>query len=118
MIQQQALWGRFSLTNGVRVEDNETFGTKLLPRSSLAYFLRRGGSALGATKLKFNFGLGIKEPTLIDLFNPSPFSPGNPNLLPERTRSFDAGVEQRFWYDRGKLGGFLDPSATAPGNTS
>ncbi len=103
VIQQQALWGRFSLTNGVRVEDNETFGTKLLPRSSLAYFLRRGGSALGATKLKFNFGLGIKEPTLIDLFNPSPFSPGNPNLLPERTRSFDAGVEQRFWYDRGKL---------------
>ena len=103
VFQHQALWGRLFLTNGVRVENNASFGTAVVPRSSLAYFLRAGGESLGATKLKFNFGLGIKEPTLTESFSPSPFFLGNPRLAPERTRSFDFGVEQRFWYDRAKL---------------
>lgn len=103
VFQHQALWGRLYLTNGVRVEDNASFGTAVVPRSSLAYHLRAGGESLGATKLKFNFGLGIKEPTLTESFSPSPFFLGNPTLAPERTRSFDFGVEQRFWYDRAKL---------------
>jgi vitamin B12 transporter len=90
-------------TLGTRVEDNASFGTSVVPRASLAWFPRAGGARLGATKLKFNFGLGIKEPSLFESFSPSPFFRGNPDLLPERTRSFDFGVEQRFWYDRGKL---------------
>ncbi|MBI2956413.1 MAG: TonB-dependent receptor [Acidobacteria bacterium] len=101
--QHQVLWSRLFLTNGVRVEDNESFGTSVVPRSSVAYLARLGGSYLGSTKLKFNFGLGIKEPTLIESFSPSPFFRGNPNLAPERVRSFDVGIEQRFWQERGKL---------------
>jgi len=103
VFQHQALWGRLTLTNGVRVEDNASFGTAVVPRASLAYFVRQGGGALGATKLKFNFGLGIKEPTLFESFSPGPFVLGNAALAPERTRSFDVGAEQRFWQDRGKL---------------
>ena len=103
VFQHQALWGRLYLTNGVRVEDNASFGTTVVPRSSLAYFLRTGGGALGATKFKFNFGLGVKEPTLVESFSPGPFVVGNARLAPERTRSFDFGVEQRFWADRAKL---------------
>lgn len=103
VFQHQALWGRLFLTNGVRIEDNDSFGTSVVPRSSLAYFLRQGGLSIGATKLKFNFGLGIKEPTFVESFSPSPFFQGNPNLAPERARSFDFGAEQRFWRDRGKL---------------
>lgn len=101
--QWQGIWSRLYLTLGGRVEDNDSFGTAVVPRASLAYYPRRSGGRLGATKLKFNFGLGIKEPSLIESFSPSPFFLGNPDLAPERTRSFDVGVEQRFWHDRGKL---------------
>lgn len=103
VFQHQALWGRLYLTNGVRVEDNDSFGTTVVPRSSVAYHLRHGNNSLGATKLKFNFGLGIKEPSPLESFSPGPFAFGNPALAPERTRSFDVGVEQRFWRDQGKL---------------
>ena len=103
VFQHQSLWGRFSLTNGVRLEDNDSFGFAAVPRASAAYFLRTSGGSLGATKLKFNFGLGIKEPTFLESFSRNPGFRGNPDLVAERSRSFDAGVEQRFWYDRGKL---------------
>jgi len=101
--QDQALWGRLSLGNGVRIEDNGSFGTVVVPRSSLAYLLRSGGGFLGATRLRFNFGLGVKEPSFLQSFSNTPFFVGNPNLAPERTRTLDFGVDQRFWHDRGKL---------------
>jgi vitamin B12 transporter len=101
--QDQAIWGRLVLTNGFRVEDNGSFGRTLVPRTSASYLIRQHGETLGATRLKFNFGLGIKEPTFTQSFSPSPSFPGNPNLRPERARSFDYGIEQRFWGDRAKL---------------
>jgi len=106
-LQHQAAWRRVFVTNGVRVEDNGSFGTTAVPRSSIAYQLRQGGATLGnvmgATKLKFNFGLGINEPTFVESFSTSPFFLGNPNLAPERVRSFDFGVEQRWFRDRAKV---------------
>ncbi|HSC77841.1 MAG TPA: TonB-dependent receptor plug domain-containing protein [Candidatus Acidoferrales bacterium] len=103
VVQHQAIWQRLTLTNGLRVENNSSFGTSVVPRSSVAYQLRSGGEGFGSTKLKFNFGLGIKEPSLVESFSAGPFTFGNPDLAPERVRSFDAGVEQRFWRERGKL---------------
>ncbi len=103
VVQHQAIWRRLTLTNGLRVENNDSFGTAVVPRSSVAYQLRSGGEEFGSTKLKFNFGLGIKEPSFQESFSSGPFVVGNPDLAPERVRSFDAGVEQRFWRDRAKL---------------
>jgi vitamin B12 transporter len=103
VFQYQAIIGRLSLTNGFRVEDHTLFGRTVTPRSSAAYLLRQSSGAVGATKLKFNFGLGFKEPSLVDLFSPEPSFLGNPHLRPERNRSFDFGVEQRFWDDRAKV---------------
>jgi vitamin B12 transporter len=102
VFQYQVLIGRVSLTNGFRVEGHSTFGKTVIPRSSAAYLLRRGGAGFGATKLKFNFGLGFKEPSLVQLFSPDPTFLGNPRLRPERDRSFDFGIEQRVWNDRAK----------------
>ena len=45
-------------------------------------------------------GRGIKEPLFIQSYSPSPSFLGNPDLKPERSRGFDAGVEQRFARDR------------------
>ncbi len=101
--QDQMLLGRLSLGNGVRIDDNGSFGTVVVPRSSLAYQLRSGGGFWGATTLKFNFGLGVKEPSFLESYANSPYFVGNPNLAPERTRTLDYGVEQRFLEGRGRL---------------
>ena len=101
--QHQLALGRLFLSNGVRVEDNGSFGRTVIPRSSAALLLRQGGAGLGTTKLKFNFGLGVKEPSFTESFSPEPSFLGNPNLQPERTRSFDFGLEQRLWNDHAKV---------------
>ena len=101
--QYQTILGKLFLSNGVRVEDNSSFGQTVIPRSSAAYLLRQSGGGLGTTKLKFNFGLGIKEPSFLESFSPEPSFLGNPNLRPERSRGFDFGVEQRIWNDRAKV---------------
>ena len=104
VFQDQAIWGRFVLTNGFRVEDNGSFGKTVVPRSSASYLIRQSvGGFFGAMRLKANFGLGFKEPTFIQSFSPDPFFPGNPFLRPERSRSFDYGIEQRLWNERAKL---------------
>ena len=69
----------------------------MAPRVSLAYMVTAN------TKLKANVGLGIKEPTIIQSFSPSPFFLGNPDLDPERATTADAGVEQRFFGQRLKI---------------
>lgn len=101
--QDQTLLGRLSLGDGVRIDDNGSFGTVVVPRSSLAYQVRSGSGFFGATTLKFNFGLGVKEPSFLESYANSPYFVGNPNLAPERTRTLDYGVEQQFWEGRGRL---------------
>jgi outer membrane receptor protein involved in Fe transport len=49
----------------------------------------------GATRLHTSFGTGIRPPGAFDLAYTD-----NPSLKPERTRSFDAGIERRLFHDR------------------
>ncbi len=95
---QWALRNRFFAAAGVRMEHNENFGFFAAPRLSLALHLHQpaAGGIWGLTKLKASFGTGIKEPTLVESFSNSPYFRGNPDLKPEKSVSFDAGVEQRF----------------------
>ena len=97
-VQHQHVSRRFALTTGVRAERNEHFGTAVVPRFSAAVFL-------GSTKLKGNFGRGIKEPTMRQSFSLSWFDLGNPSLKAERARTFDVGFEQRLVRDRVKVEG-------------
>jgi vitamin B12 transporter len=102
-IQEQALWSRVFVTGGLRVEHNDSFGSAVVPRGSVAFVVHRSSGFLGETKIKASAGLGIKEPTLVQSFSTSPFFLGNPDLDPERSRTFDAGVEQRFMADRARV---------------
>jgi len=95
--QHQWLGAHASISSGLRVEQNDSFGTAVAPRVSMAYL------PWANTKLKFNAGLGVKEPTILQSFSPSPFFLGNPDLEPERARSIDVGVEQRLFQQRLKL---------------
>lgn len=91
------LFGRLFLTLGGRVERNDSFGTRAVPRAAAALRL---GPASRATTLRASAGAGIKEPGFFQSFGASPAALGNPDLLPERSRTYDAGVEQRLFRDR------------------
>jgi vitamin B12 transporter len=102
-VQHQALWQRTFVTVGGRVEHNDSFGTAAVPRGSIAVVLHQGTGNFGETTVHANAGLGIKEPTLLQSFSPSPFFHGNPNLVPEHSRTAEAGLEQRLANDRAKI---------------
>jgi outer membrane cobalamin receptor len=94
---------RWFFTAGVRV-DNIRTGilpldpavpansiTQVDPRLSVAYIARRSnGEILGATRLHGSFGTGIRPPNGFELDGT------NPNLKPEKSTSYDAGVNQSF----------------------
>src|SRR6516225_449418 len=106
-------------TAGVGFDDNAVFGFAATPRVSLAYYLRRPSSDVffSHTKLKFNLGTGIEEPSIFDegssLFDALRTLPQGRDLIrqfgispigAERSRSFDFGVEQGLWNERARLG--------------
>lgn len=102
-LQHQAVWRRIVATAGGRVERNASFGTAAVPRGSVVVVAHDGHGMFGDTRLHAAAGLGIKEPTILQSFSPSPFFRGNPDLLPERSRTAEAGIEQRFARDRARV---------------
>jgi vitamin B12 transporter len=96
---------RFFVTFGGGFEHNSFFGFAATPRVSMAYYLRKpsNDAFFGETKLKFNFGEGIEEAStleqasaLISLLTPQQIAQYNVQPIgPQRSRTFDFGVEQR-----------------------
>jgi len=84
---------RLTAIAGGRAEANGAFGTRVVPRVGAAYALRYGQGFWGATRLRASYGLGIKEPEML------PAGCG-PDLKPERSNTFNAGVDQYFASDR------------------
>jgi vitamin B12 transporter len=102
---QWSLRKRFFVATGVRLEHNQSFGFSATPRVSMAWHAHQPapGARLGLTKIKANWGLGIKEPTLLESFTKSPYVVGNPNLKAEKANSYDFGIEQHFGDNRETL---------------
>jgi vitamin B12 transporter len=115
---QGSLGTRAYATLGGSIEDNAVFGIAAVPRVSLAYYaLRpRGDGFLNGTKLKFNYGQGIKEPNIFEatesLFGLLSQLPNGPQLISqfnigpiaaERSRSYDFGLDQLAWGGRARL---------------
>jgi vitamin B12 transporter len=89
----------FSALN-VRYDDNDRFGGKVTYRIAPAWV-----SAATATKLKASIGTGFKAPTLSELFQDfAPFFFANPDLRPESSVGYDAGVEQGLAGNRLRVG--------------
>ncbi len=112
------LFRRLYATAGVGLEDNAVFGFAATPRASLAYYLRRptANGILGDTKLIFNYGKGIKEPSIFDagssLFSVLSALPQGASLIsqfgigplgPEQSTNYDFGIEQTWWDRRARL---------------
>lgn len=71
---------------GIRVDKHNKFGSAFTYRLAPAYIIWETG-----TKLKATLGSGFKTPSLFNLYDPA-F--GNPDIKPEKSVGFDAGIEQ------------------------
>jgi vitamin B12 transporter len=108
---------RFFVTAGGGFEHNSFYGWAATPRVSLAYYLRKGSNAglFGESKLIFNFGEGIEEPStteqasaLISLLTPAQITQYDVQPIgPQRSRTFDFGGDQRLFHGRAELSATL-----------
>ncbi len=85
---------RLTLSAGARAEANTTFGTRVVPRAGVVYALHNGRGFWGDTRARFSYGQGFKEPALEQSFGSDPCFPGNSSLRPERSQTYDAGLDQ------------------------
>ncbi len=102
--QQQLTLGRVTVIAGGRLAHSSTFGNTGLPRVALMLQALRGGEIFSGTRLRFSYATGFKEPRLEETFNgipPDPYDIPNTALKPERSSSFEAGIQQNFY--RGKF---------------
>jgi vitamin B12 transporter len=88
--------GRLSLTVGGRYDDNDVFGHFRTARAGASIRLWQGGRARVA------IGTSFKAPTFLEQFSTA-FSVGNPALVPERSRSWEGGVDQELAGGRARL---------------
>ncbi|RYY25873.1 MAG: TonB-dependent receptor [Sphingomonadales bacterium] len=77
-----------SLTGGVRRDEHNQFGGATTLGANANYSPNQG-----ATNVRLSYGEGFKAPSLYQLYDS--FS-GNAALRPERSKSYDIGVDQNF----------------------
>lgn len=94
---------RVTLTAGFRVVSNTTFGIRTVPSAGIVYSVRDSSGFLGNTNLRFSYGEGIKEPALEQSFGSDPCYPGNPNLKPEQSETYNATLDQFLFFDRARV---------------
>ena len=96
MLQQQLrFFDRLFITGGFRLEHDSQFGQATTAQGSVLFVIKETG-----TGLRGGAGSGFRAPTFNDLFFPD-F--GNPDLEPERSVSWDVGVDQDLWNKRIRL---------------
>ena len=92
-----------SITAGARLDKNQQFGDHLTGRAGVAW------RPDGRTRLRASAGTGFKEPSFFENFATG-FAHGNAGLRPERSTSWEVGVEhsvlqgrlalQATWFDQ------------------
>jgi vitamin B12 transporter len=93
LFEQYSFGQRVFLSGGARVEHSSIYGARFAPRGALTFRLP------AQTFLRLSLARGIKEPSLLETNSPNPGFRGNPNLHPEKTDSFEAGLA-REWFGR------------------
>ncbi len=96
---QLDLLDRLYISGGIRADNNDKlFNDTLTYRIATSYLLKETD-----TRLHSSYGTGVKNPTLFELFGFTANYQGNPNLIAEKSKSFDIGIEQRFLQGRVSL---------------
>jgi vitamin B12 transporter len=97
-LQSQFANRLFTAAN-VRYDSNSLFGHKATYRFAPTYVISESG-----TQVRASVGTGFKAPTLVELFESSAFQNPNPNLKPEKSIGWDAGIEQALLGDAVHVG--------------
>ncbi|HSU94568.1 MAG TPA: TonB-dependent receptor [Gemmatimonadaceae bacterium] len=87
-----------SYTGGIRLDHNSTFGNFTSYRAGAAYELP------GDVRVHAAIGSAFREPTFEESSSTQPFDVGNPDLRPERSRSWEAGAERELVRGRASIG--------------
>jgi outer membrane receptor for ferrienterochelin and colicins len=84
--QEFNLGSKFTLTGGLRYDDDSEYGSETSPKLSAVF------AASEKTRLRASYGQGFRAPRFGELFLEIPFFVGNPDLMPETSDSLTAGV--------------------------
>ncbi|MDD5676364.1 MAG: TonB-dependent receptor [Kiritimatiellae bacterium] len=77
------------VTPGLRCDVQSKWGAELSPKISGLYKIT------ASTGLKASIGRGFRAPTIDELYWRDDYSAGNPDLKPEESFSYDAGIQQQ-----------------------
>lgn len=80
---------KFIATPGLRCDMQSKWGAELSPKISGLYKIIQG------TGLKASIGRGFRVPTVNELYWRDDYTIGNPDLKPEESLSYDAGIQQQ-----------------------
>ena len=90
----------FHFNTGIRLDDHSNFGLHSTYKIDSSYLFKTG------TKIKGGWGTAFKAPTIYQLYAPSSyyFEGGNPDLNPEKSTTYEIGVEQNILKDIVNIG--------------
>ncbi|MGH7613258.1 MAG: TonB-dependent receptor plug domain-containing protein [Gemmatimonadales bacterium] len=86
-LQALIVRGRGSVVAGARLDQDDRFGSFVTYRMGATY------RVASATRVRIAVGTAFKAPTFFETFATG-FVTGNPDLNPEHSRSWEAGIEQ------------------------
>jgi vitamin B12 transporter len=90
---------RLAISASARIDDNSRFKDDATYRVTGSYLFPSG------TRVHAAYGTGVKDPSASDLYAYSSGQfIGNPNLKPERSKGWEAGIEQNLMGDSVKIG--------------
>ncbi len=85
------LLGSWIFTVSARYDSHSAYGDTFNPMFALVYNIDDG------VQVKASYGTAFRAPTFLDLYSTSAMGgPGNPGLLPERSYSWEAGLNLEF----------------------
>ncbi len=102
---EYTIFNNLILNAGVRYDHYSTFGSTVNPRLALIY------TPLAGTVFKFLYGSAFRAPNVFELYYnlPSQNVKGNPNLGPEKIRTYELIYEQYIGnHIRGTISGFYN----------
>jgi iron complex outermembrane receptor protein len=83
---QQTLFNRLLINAGLRLQQNEVYGSELIPSAGFAYKFSN------VVSWKVNFSKGFRSPTIRELYMWN----HNPDLSPERVFNYETGIAAYF----------------------
>jgi iron complex outermembrane receptor protein len=88
---QHTFFSKLVLNGGLRIENNEMYGTEILPQTGFAYH------PFKTTTIKGSFAKGFRSPTMNEFFL---FGFHNKDLEPERINNYELGFIQKLFNQR------------------